>query len=583
MKPYNLIRDTETANLVLDNLDPNVPLFVDTETCRERGKTDLKKEPGGLYGKVRLVQLYQKGWTKAILLDCYYVDLYNILAKIKHLTHVGYNYSYDLHTFNCHTSGTYLPTEVIDCFYLAKAKYPEGEKFTFYDALKYAGLEDNAIRAIDKKANQKARWDKPLTEDMKLYAAYDVLYLSMLYEKVKDAMDEPAKLDHDTLRAAIEFDRVGIPISRPAISILRTEQMTRLEEHMQHIPVNINSPLQCKKWLGSTATDAYTLGTMALDGDERAEHLVNARNADKLLLFIEKYDNDVVRGFHNACGARTGRMTCDGGDRFFYENNQNPPRALYPVFQAKEGEVIVYNDYSGLELRTATAYIGENTMYNLFVKGVDLHTYTASQLFGIAMANVTYQQRQVAKVFNFACIYGAGAGQLQNQLQAEGRIHIEIGEVVKLRNRWFKIYEVYNEWHELNKKMFRVYGYVDVETMLGREMRTFKPNDSFNFPVQGSAAEVTKRAVVNIAERYTIKAANISNVVHDSISMVHPENQADLWVDRLNECMVDAWKYVIKDSAYPDLEMPADAQYSRHYPGCSEKLPELRERGLIQW
>ena len=116
MTCYTLIRDTEAANAVLDSLDLTKPLFVDTETCRERGKTDLKKEPGGLYGKIRLVQLYQKGWKKAVLLDCFYVDLHNILAKIQPFTHVGYNYSYDLHTINCHTLGTYLPAEVVDCF-----------------------------------------------------------------------------------------------------------------------------------------------------------------------------------------------------------------------------------------------------------------------------------------------------------------------------------------------------------------------------------------------------------------------------------------------------------------------------------
>ena len=182
---FILIRNPGQLESIEHELDKSKPLFVDTETCIEYGKTD-----GGLYGQVRLVQIYQEGWGGAFIFDCFFVDLQDVLDLIKDYHHVYHNASYDLHTINCYTANTWLPVQVDDTFYLAKSVFSDKDRFDFYSCLDYAGVSDKHIEAIDKKANQKAEWDKDLTQTMLEYAAMDVLYLSLLYDKVKHGVDE---------------------------------------------------------------------------------------------------------------------------------------------------------------------------------------------------------------------------------------------------------------------------------------------------------------------------------------------------------------------------------------------------------
>jgi len=549
---YKLVRAQEDFDKIVLT---DIPLFVDTETCEEQGKT---KPKGGLYGAVRLIQLYQEGWSEAIIIDCFFIDLDLVLDKIKPFHHIYHNASYDIHTINCHTDSLWLPKEVDDTFYLSKTKFYQQQKFGFYDCLKYAGLEDNNIRSIDKKQNQTADWSIDLSPTMLKYAAMDVLYLWLLYDKVKDCKDKAYKLDIDNLKYSIEYDRVGIPINQNEIARLRRVSIAELEKYKSLIPVNPNSPKQCSEWLGISSTSAEILGTMSLKGSKDAENLVLARKHSKLLSFINKYDYPRMYGFHNSCGARTSRMTCSGGDRLMYENLQNPPHAIFSAIQSKPGKVIVYKDYSGLELRMAVAYVGETTMSDLMKRGEDMHTATGCELFNKTPETLTFNERTTTKFFNFGTAYGAGQVVLQGLLQAKGRILIDLKDVGELREKWLKLYSCFGEWHKMHKRHFNVYGYLDTVTALGREMRALRLTDSFNFPIQGSAAEVTKTAVHLLYDRY--KTPDIINVVHDSIALEKDEDEAEVWIPRLNECMIDAWYEVISGLAIPDLPMPAEAK-----------------------
>ena len=553
---YILVRDPELLSSVKDELQPQKPLFVDTETCVEYGKTD-----GGLYGNVRLIQIYQGGWHAAFILDCFFLGLEPVLNLIKDFHHVYHNASYDLHTINCHTDSTWLPRIVDDTFYLSKSVFSDKDKFDFYSCLDYAGVSDKNIAGIDKKENQKAEWGKNLTKTMLKYAAMDVLYLYLLYEQVKQGDDEAYRLDIANLRYAVHYDRRGIPMNRKAINDLRCKYLTELEKYKALIPCNINSPKQCKEWLGSDGTDREVLGIMSLNGNTDAENLIQARKHDKGLMFINKYDGERIKGFHNSCGARTSRMTCNGGDRFFYENNQNPPRQIFPCIEAPEGKTIVYKDYSGLELRVTVAYVGEPTMAKLMIEGKDLHTYTGCEIFGETPETLTKGQRLITKFFNFGLAYGAGAPTLQGLLQARGQIQISLAEVRELKRKWLEYYHYFKEWHDMHRKHFQVYGYIDTITGLGRTIRATRLTDSYNFPIQGTAAEAVKLGVHYLHTRYG-EDPEIINVVHDSVAMLHPLEDADKWIERLNECMIDSWYYVIKDLAIPDLPMPAEAQHN---------------------
>jgi len=217
------------------------------------------------------------------------------------------------------------------------------------------------------------------------------------------------------------------------------------------------------------------------------------RHCYKSLEYLRSYDRSVVKGFFNPCAALSGRFSCTGGDRYDHANLQQMPEKLHSVIEAPEGYLLVYKDYSGLELRMAVAYTGEPVMAHLMKEGLDLHTETAKFLF--SKDNVSSEERTVAKTFNFCLIYGGGVETAQNTLQVEANVYMSFQQVKELKDKWFSMYSYYDEWHTMHKNQMNVYGYVDVETALGRKVRAYKLTDSLNIPIQGSSVEVTKMSL----------------------------------------------------------------------------------------
>lgn len=171
---YNLIRDSNELDDIY--LNPDAPLFLDTETMEEEGKSS-----GGLYGAVRLLQMYQKGWDEAIIIDCMFIPLHKVLRMIEESWQVWHNGSYDLHTINCSDpEELYLPKRLDDTIYLSRLTFFDKNRFGFYECLEYCNEADDIIKSMDKKASQKADWGGPLTHQLLSYAEYDVTYLAKL-------------------------------------------------------------------------------------------------------------------------------------------------------------------------------------------------------------------------------------------------------------------------------------------------------------------------------------------------------------------------------------------------------------------
>jgi len=550
---YKLIRTAEEYKEIMLELHPDKILFCDTETYTNEGKSD-----GGLYGKVRLFQLYQEGMTYAIIIDCMFIPLDIVLGFVKPFHHVYHNSSYDLHTINLHTDDLWLPHEVDDTIYLSRlVLFQKGSRFDFHSCLAYAGLEDDMIKSIDKKANQKADWGGVLTPTMLTYAACDVLYLSLLWAKVNKALETEAyKLDIFNLKYAVEYSRRGIPTDPIAIKSELLDATNKLESTLLLLPVNPNSPKQCCEYLGTTSSDKDVLVKLALEGHEGAALIKSARELTKKVNFCKKYSRPIIKGFYNPSAAVTGRWSCTGGDVFDHSNLQQIPKELLYCLLAMLGKIFIYKDYAGLELRMAVCWIGDPTMERMIRDGIDLHTYTASVLFGKPMDQVTKLERNIGKICNFMLIYGGGAYRLQAECRDWG-ISLTIAECKTHIGAWMGEYTSFPEWHKMTRRHLKTYGYMDVITALGREVRTYKDNDALNTPIQGSSSEVTKMSLKYLKERY--EDEYLVSTIHDSNTLLQDEKDADLWVGRLNECMCDAWYYVIKDTAIPDLPMPPEA------------------------
>ena len=554
---YKVIRDMDDFS---DTLDRSEILFCDTETYEQQGQTE-----GGLYGNVRLFQCYQEGASEAIIFDCMFVGLENVLNIVQDFHQVYHNASYDLHTINCHTESLWLPRELDDTLYLSRlALYKKGPRFDFYNCLRHIDSFDECLEGIDKSENQKADWGGPISKSMFEYAAYDVLYLSILYKETVQAINtESYKLDIFNLKYAIQYARRGVPINQTTVKRKLKENLIKLEGLLEILPVNPNSPKQVCQLLGSSSSDKDTLVHLALTGSVDAANIRDARSASKTVMFLKKYNRPVIKGFFNPCGAISGRFSCTGGDRFDHENIQQTPRRILDVYEPPEGYKFVYMDYAGLELRMACAWIGEPTMTEMIFKGVDLHTHTGCILYNVSPEELTKVQRMIGKICNFLLIYGGGITQLQATIRAWGNLLEDMKTCKIISNKWFKEYKYFEEWHNMHKNHFKVYGFLDIETALGRKVRTYTVPDSLNVPIQGSSSEVTKTSLYYLKSRYPDE--NLITTIHDANCLLVLEDVAELWVDRLNECMVDAWYYVIKNTAVPDLPMPKEAEYSSNW------------------
>jgi len=543
---YELIRDIEDFEKIV--IDLSKPVFCDTETCIEEGKSD-----GGLYGRVRLFQVFQSGWGKAVIIDCFFIPLQKVLSLIVDSHCVFHGGNYDLHTINLYTEEVWLPKKMDDTLYLSRLAFGEKAKFSFYDCLKYAGMSDDLIEGIDKKEAQKSNWSGALSQEQKTYAAVDVFYLERLYNVVKNKSSEMVySLDIVNLRHAIKFCRNGMPVNRDTVKKLKKEYLNKLESVLDELPINPRSSKQSCEYLGTSSSAAEVLEELVQDGDEKAQQISNARHYAKSLEYLNAYDRDVIKGFINPCAALSGRFSCSGGNRFGFVNLQQIPNGLHKVVEAPPGYTLVYKDYSGLELRMAVAYTGEEVMGKMMKSGQDMHAETAKFIF--EKEEITQDERTIAKTFNFGLIYGAGVRTVKQTLKLRAGVDLPFQKVKELMQKWFDMYDGFSQWHEHNKKQYDIYGYVDVETALGRKVRTYRLTDSLNLPIQGSSVEVTKVSLGMLFRHFP--DAHLVNTIHDSNILMIREEDAEKWGKRLSSCMVDAWKFVTKDMVDPDIPMP---------------------------
>jgi len=543
---FQLVRDIEVFDKI--SVNPSLPLFCDTETCEEEGLSS-----GGLYGKIRLVQIYQEEWENAILFDCFFIPLEKVLNLIKPCKLVFHNGAYDLHTINLKTKTTWLPKNVDDTLYLSRLQYFTKQKFGFYDCLEYAGLADKLIKSINKKEEQKSDWGKPLSKQQKTYAAADVIYLHLLYNKVKSkAKTTVYQLDIQNLKHAINYSRNGMPVNQKTVLEYKKKYMNRMEDLLEKLPVNPNSPKQCCEYLGTSSSNIEVLTEMMYDGNQRAKDIHDARHCSKSLTFLNTYDRPFIKGFFQPCAAISGRFSCTGGHSYSHANLQQMPEKLHGVIEAPKGKVIIYKDYSGLELRMAVAYTGEPMMGALMRSGKDMHTETAKFIFN--KEEISDLERTMTKVFNFSLIYGSGIKTVQATIYKWTGKRMPFGEVKSLISKWFDMYDYFDQWHTMHKNQLNIYGYVDIETALGRHIRTYKLTDSLNFPIQGSSVEVQKTGLGLLFNRYP--DVHLINTIHDSNILLANEDEAEKWGNRLSECMVEAWHYVIQDLADPEIPMP---------------------------
>ena len=270
-----------------------------------------------------------------------------------------------------------------------------------------------------------------------------------------------------------------------------------------------------------------------------------------------------IHSTFNQTEARTGRISS------LEPNLQNIPvrtdegKRLREYFVAPEGRVLCDADYSQIELRVLASIADDKNMISAFKSGVDIHTATASQVFGIPVDMVTPILRSRAKAVNFGIVYGIGAFSLAKDI---GVTRSEADSYIK---NYLATYKGVADYMENTIKAAKADGFV--KTLFGRRrylpelnnsngmLRAFGERVARNAPIQGTAADIIKIAMIRVRERLKkeIPAAKLILQVHDELIVECERADAERVCSILSEEM--------QNSSNMAVELTADASYGENW------------------
>ena len=340
----------------------------------------------------------------------------------------------------------------------------------------------------------------------------------------------------------------GIKIDTEQLSVFTDEISQKIEHLTQEIynlsgeEFNINSPKQLGVILfeklglksGKKTQRGYSTNIEVLEKLRTEhpiiEHLIEYRHLTKL-------KSTYCDGLMNVLNPETGRIhsqfnqlvTVTGRISSTEPNMQNIPvrtplgRELRKMFVAKDdSHILVDADYSQIELRVLAHISGDKTMIDAFKNGEDIHTVTASQVLGIAPEDVTPDERSSAKAVNFGIVYGIGEFSLSKDLG------ISVKKAKEYIDGYLEKYKSVKEYMDMVKEQAKIDGYV--KTVMNRiryipelksqnfMTRAFGERVALNTPIQGTAADIIKLAMVRVFKRL-----NLENLKSRLILQVHDE------------------------------------------------------------
>ena len=221
------------------------------------------------------------------------------------------------------------------------------------------------------------------------------------------------------------------------------------------------------------------------------------------------------------------------------------------MFVPREGNIFLDADYSQIELRLLAHFSGCKELVEAYNEGKDIHSITASQVFGVPLEEVTPKMRREAKAVNFGIIYGISEFGLARNLG------IPYGTAKNYIEKYFATYSAVKEYMNSNVAFAREHGYVT--TLTGRRrfipeikspnanLRQFGERAAMNMPLQGSSADIIKIAMINVHNRLKSEGlkARLILQVHDELVLDCPENEGERAAEILKHEMENAVKLTV--------------------------------------
>ena len=373
----------------------------------------------------------------------------------------------------------------------------------------------------------------------------------------------------------LDMERTGVCVDTEKFPEFAEKYKRELDElskeiyRLAGVEFNLNSPFQLSEILfdrlgfdargakknsrGGYSTGAEVLERLAED-HEIARLILRYREIQKLQsTYIDGFRplvtvDGIIHTTYNQTVTTTGRLSSAN------PNLQNIPvrtdegRELRKLFIAREGNMFVDADYSQIELRLLAHFSGCKPLVEAYNAGEDIHAATAAQVFGVALKNVTPLMRRRAKTINFGIIYGMSAFGLSKDLGCSA------SEAQAYIDKYFATYSDVKEYMDGNVRRAREDGFVT--TILGRKryipeikapsynIRSFGERAAMNMPLQGSAADIIKLAMLGVARRLEADKLKSQLVlqVHDELILDTPVDEVERAQNALKEEMERAIK-----------------------------------------
>ncbi len=575
---YTLVNAKEQIQELIDKLKKQPEICFDTET------TSIDANNAELVG---LSFAWQTG--EAFYIPCPaereeclsllqpFLVLFNDSAK----TWIGQNIKYDLLVIKWY--GIEIKGAIFDTMLAHYVTEPDGKSSMDALSAKYLGYEPVHIEElIGKKGKAQGSMRDVEPEKIKEYAAEDAditlqlrnIFLEEL--KTKDVEKIFYEVENPLVKVLTDMEFEGIRIDENFLKeyskVLEVEAKTSEESVYEQAGVRFN--LASPKQLGQVLFDKMKLdpkakktktGQYATGEDVLVKLAGQHKICDDILTFREltKLKNTYIDSLPELINRKTGRVhtsyaqavAVTGRLSSTNPNLQNIPvrtdrgKEIRKAFIPRdENHVLISADYSQIELRIVAAISGDVNMCAAFKTGKDIHTATAAKVFNVEEKDVTKEMRYKAKSVNFGIIYGQGAFGLAENLK------ISRGEAKEIINNYKKQFPNIQQYMDNTINFAKSTGYV--ETLMGRKrwlkdinsanftVRGFAERNAINSPIQGSAADMIKLAMIKIHAAFITHnfKSKMLLQVHDELVFDAHKDEVEIIKPIILHCMQTALK-----------------------------------------
>ena len=571
---FQLITEADALRQACEDLQTEDYLGFDTET------TALDPYDGDL----RLVQLSNGTDTKVIDLKLFAErgdlktsaelqplrDLLSAPKPIKIAHNAKFDAKWILHHLNCELVGifdTLLASQII-------AAGDQDRRHSL------AEVTSHFLNTELDKSEQVSDWSAPeLSQSQIEYAARDAATMIPLREKIverlkADELIKVAKLEFDCVLpiAAMELngfyldaecwrkqlDKVKVSQNKVAMELqqmlsagvaqaslfgvteINLDSQNQVTDALKNLGVPV--PETTRGWQLQPLAVEYPVVAKLLEYRGVAKNLTSF--GENILEFIKPNTGRIHADFRQI-GAPTGRFSCSKPNIQQIPHDEN----YRHCFRAPEGRKLIIADYSQVELRILAEFSKDENFIKAFVSGADFHTITAAQVFNVKPEDVTSDQRSFAKRLNFGVVYGIGS---QRFALMTGLSQTNAEDIMR---KYFSTYRGLDSW--LREAARKVTTERAARTASGRLSRfRFEPEDrkalslaqrnGKNMPIQGTSADILKRALHLLHEKIRGTSAKLVNIVHDEIIVEADADEAQIIADKLEKAMCAAGEEYVK-------------------------------------